>query len=69
MNTLDLARVAMAIHNISVQLPHVVRPKQDDSGKQIEQLKNLENWINRLKFVFPQGLNWLDDDPRIRYRK
>ena len=59
------------IHNIGVQPLHIVRPRQRDSGKQIEQkLKNLEKtWMNRLKCVFPQGLNWLEDDPRIRYRK
>ena len=50
-----------SIHNIGVQLLHVVKPKQGDGGKQIEQeLKNLEKlWMNRLKCVFLQGLNWL----------
>ena len=48
-----------SIHNIGIQPLHVVRPIQGDSGKQIEQkLKNLEKlWMNRLKRVFPQGLN------------
>ena len=55
-------------YNIGVQPLQVVTPSPGETGKQIEdKLKSLETlWMNRLVCVFPQGLNWIDSDPRRR---
>ena len=57
------------LHNIGLQPLHVVTPTDTAEVAQIEQnLKDLETlWIKRLMCEYPQGLNWIDKDPRTRY--
>ena len=58
------------IHNIASNHYTSSYPNRVIATNKSNKLKNLEKlWMNRLKCVFPQGLNWLEDDPRTRYRK
>jgi len=61
------------LDNLSVQILHVLDAK-DDRGNPVDNktaetlLKEIETlWINRLMCEYPQGLNWISHDPRIRH--
>ena len=63
-------RPCHGINNITIQLLQTITPHDGETTNSIEnKLKKLETlWIRRLKCVHPQGLNWIEYDPKQRYK-
>ena len=64
-------RPCRGTNNVAFQMLQMVTPStgDDNNGTTEGKLKKLETlWIKRLKCEYPQGLNWIEYDPRQRHK-